>query len=148
MACSLEKLVTQEVTVTWNRIKPIQVPYICKVLQPCKDIKKKKKKLICGTYCHHLGEFLCNHVLFSIQWHLDGCWTTTIGWSKSIIKLWTWMVVMYMIYVHLPVSALMASCMPGGLTATVSAFAVTTAVLSTTLTWQNGKKQQKHQLLN
>lgn len=34
----------------------------------------------------------------------------------------------------LPVSALMASCMPGGLTATVSAFAVTTAVLSTTLT--------------
>lgn len=34
----------------------------------------------------------------------------------------------------IPVSALMASCKPGGLTATVSAFAVCTAFLSATLT--------------
>lgn len=34
----------------------------------------------------------------------------------------------------IPVSALMASCKPGGLTTTVSAFAVITAFLSATLT--------------
>jgi hypothetical protein len=35
---------------------------------------------------------------------------------------------------EVPVSALMASCKPGGLTTTVSALAVTTEVLSATLT--------------
>lgn len=97
-----------------------------------------------------LGYIWVNLSLVFYSWNLDSS-LSALGLSRPMIILTNhdaWPRINNIISVLfkpvinnmlLPASALMASWMPGGLTTIVSAFAVITAVLSTTFTWQHRK---------